>query len=280
MATYAIGDIQGCYYSLQNLLKDIAFDPSRDRLWLVGDMVNRGAGSLEVLRLLYEYNTEYPSAVTAVLGNHDLHALTVSKGLIEPRPGDTLQSLLEAPDRDLLFGWLRHCPLLHAEQGYLMVHAGLLPQWSSTKAQSLAEEVEQALKGPEYKVFLAHMYGNQPSEWDDELTGMDRLRLITNAMTRLRVCEPDGSMDFKFKGECRDIPPRLTPWFKMPDRKSTEVQIIFGHWSALGFYQGENVVALDTGCVWGGRLTALRLEDKQVFQVICDPRDAPRQLTD
>ena len=280
MATYAVGDVQGCYHSLRNLLDEIGFDLSHDRLWLVGDLINRGAGSLEVLRLLVDYHTQHPSSVTAVLGNHDLHALAAAEGLIPPRPADTLQPILRASDSNKLLTWLRHCPLIHAEDEYLMVHAGLLPHWNTDMALTLAAEVEEMLKGADYRQFLANMYGNQPDRWNEGLQGTDRLRLIVNAMTRLRVCKPDGSMDFRFKGEYADIPSGLLPWFKMPQRKSANIKILFGHWSALGFYQGDNVVALDTGCVWGGKLTALRLEDDQSFQVPCDPRDEPMSVTD
>jgi bis(5'-nucleosyl)-tetraphosphatase (symmetrical) len=280
MSTYAIGDIQGCYYSFHSLLREIGFNPTQDRLWLVGDLVNRGPGSLDVLRLLVEYATQYPSSITAVLGNHDLHALAVAEGLVEPRTGDTLQPLLEAADQEHILDWIRCRPMAHIENSYLMVHAGLLPQWSSAQAGMLAAEVEQVLRGPSYRDFLANMYGNQPDQWDDSLSGMDRLRLITNAMTRLRVCKSDGTMDFKFKGEYADIPPGLLPWFKMPHRKSADTTVLFGHWSALGYYQGNNVIALDTGCVWGGQLSALRLGDKQLFQVPCDVRDAPRKINE
>lgn len=279
MATYAIGDIQGCYHALRNLLQHIAFKPGRDRLWLVGDLINRGSGTLDVLRLLTEYHAQYPSSVVAVLGNHDLHALTVAAGLKTAHRDDTLQPLLEAPDKDQLLAWLRQRPLLHAENDYLMVHAGLLPQWTIAQAMHLAGEVEQALRGPDYLDFLLGMYGNQPDQWDDELQGMDRLRLITNAMTRLRVCTPAGRMDLRFKGEREDIPDGLLPWFKVSFRKSLDTTIICGHWSALGLYRGDNVVALDTGCLWGGNLTALRLEDQQLYQVSSDMRDSPRKVT-
>jgi len=278
MSTYAIGDIQGCYHSFRSLLREISFNPSHDRLWLVGDLVNRGSGSLDVLRLLSDQDLQYPSSIIAVLGNHDLHAITVAEALIEPCPGDTMQDLLEAPDRAQLIDWLRYRPMAHVENGYLMVHAGVLPQWATSQTRMLAAEVEQVLKGPDYKDFLAHMYGNQPDHWIDALQGMDRLRLITNALTRLRVCKSDGGMDFKFKGELDDIPQELLPWFKMPSRRTVDTTILFGHWSALGFYEGDNVIGLDTGCVWGGQLTALRLEDRQPFQVSCDPRDAPREV--
>lgn len=278
MATYAIGDIQGCYHAFRNLLQLVGFAPEHDRLWLVGDLVNRGAGSLEVLRLLQQYHTQYPAAITAVLGNHDLHALTVAAGLKTPHRDDTLQPLLDAPDRNQLLDWLRHRPMMHAENGYLLVHAGLLPQWGPVEALSLAAEVEQVLRGPGYREFLGSMYGNQPDHWDSGLQGMDRLRLITNAMTRLRVCTQDGTMDFKFKGELKDVPAGLMPWFKVPHRQSRDTTIVCGHWSALGLYLDYNVIALDTGCLWGGKLTALRLEDRQLFQVACDTRDAIRKI--
>lgn len=279
MATYAIGDIQGCYHALRNLLQQIAFMPGRDRLWLVGDLINRGSGTLEVLRLLAGYDAQYPSTIIAVLGNHDLHALTVAEGLKTPHRDDTLQPLLDAPDKEQLLEWLRQRPLLHSEEGYLMVHAGLLPQWTVAEAMHLAAEVEQVLRSADYRSFLANMYGNQPDQWDDGLQGMDRLRLITNAMTRLRVCTADGRMDFKFKGENKDIPEKFMPWFQVPARKSQDVTIICGHWSALGLYQGDNVIALDTGCLWGGELTALRIEDGRLFQVPSDVQDAPKRIS-
>lgn len=279
MATYAIGDIQGCYHAFRSLLHQIGFQPEKDRLWFVGDLINRGGGSLEVLRLLVQYHSQHPSAITAVLGNHDLHAITVAAGLKTPNRDDTLQPLLEAPDKDQLIDWLRHRPMAHHENGYLMVHAGVLPQWSAAQTISLAAEVEQMLRGPDYRNFLGRMYGNQPDHWDDSLQGMDRLRLITNAITRLRVCTRDGTMDFKFKGELKDVPAGLIPWFRLPYRQSLDTTILCGHWSALGLYQDDNVIALDTGCLWGGKLTALRLEDKQLFQVPCDARDATRKIS-
>lgn len=279
MATYAIGDIQGCYHALRNLLQQVAFNPDHDRLWLVGDLINRGSGSLEVLRLLVDYDTQKPGSVIAVLGNHDLHALTVAAGLKAPHRDDTLQPLLDAPDRDRLLTWLRQRPLLYAENNYLMVHAGLLPQWSAGQAQLLATEVEQVLRGPDFEAFLTAMYGNQPDIWSDDLQGMDRLRLITNAMTRLRVCTLEGRMDFQFKGEKKNIPSGLLPWFQVPQRQSLPTKIICGHWSALGLYQGDNIIALDTGCLWGGKLTSMRLEDSRLFQVPSDARDACRAVS-
>lgn len=279
MATYAIGDIQGCYHSFRRLLEHIQFDPSHDRLWLVGDLINRGAGSQRVLRWLFNCHAQHPSSITVVLGNHDLHALTVAEGLMQPHASDTLQPLLEAPDCDQLLHWLRHQRMIHAEEGYLMVHAGLLPQWDAHFAVALGQEVEQALQGTEYRDFLAHMYGNQPDRWHDDLKGMDRLRVIVNAMTRLRVCSPDGVMELRFKGPLDSIPQGYMPWFEVPGRKSADATIICGHWSALGLYQRNNVHAIDTGCLWGEKLTALRLEDKHVFQVPCDLQDSPRPIS-
>jgi bis(5'-nucleosyl)-tetraphosphatase (symmetrical) len=210
-----------------------------------------------------------------VLGNHDLHTLVVAEGFVSAHRSDTIKALLDAPDADELLSWLRHQPLLHFEHDCLMVHAGLLPQWTAAKAQSLAQEVHQALSADNYREFLKHMYGNQPVQWDDALTGYDRLRLITNAMTRLRVCTQVGEMEFNFKGELANLPLGFLPWFELEDRASADTTIVFGHWSAIGLRQTNNVYALDTGCLWGGALTAIRLEDKAVFQVPCHVDDAP-----
>ena len=271
MATYAVGDIQGCFHSFQSLLKRIQFNPASDQLWLVGDLINRGSGSLEVLRWVFEHQ----SSIVTVLGNHDLHTLVVAEGFVSAHRSDTIKALLDAPDADELLSWLRHQPLLHFEHGCLMVHAGLLPQWTAAKAQSLAQEVHQALSDDNYREFLKHMYGNQPVQWDDALTGYDRLRVITNAMTRLRVCTQVGEMEFNFKGELANLPLGFLPWFELEDRASADTTIVFGHWSAIGLRQTNNVYALDTGCLWGGALTAIRLEDKAVFQVPCHVDDAP-----
>ena len=266
MATYAVGDIQGCYNELQRLLDEVAFDPAQDRLWLVGDLVNRGPGSLEVLRLVKSLGER---AIT-VLGNHDLHLLAVAAGVAELHRSDTLDSILQAPDRDELLHWLRHQRLLHAEGDYVLVHAGLLPQWRIAQAASLAREVEHALQGDDYVTFLARMYGNSPQLWSDDLTGYKRLRVIVNAFTRTRILTPQGEMEFKFKGELPDIPAGYLPWFDLPQRASREATVIFGHWSALGLLVREDVIALDTGCLWGGPMTAIRLEDRRLFQVGCN----------
>ncbi|HEU4709568.1 MAG TPA: symmetrical bis(5'-nucleosyl)-tetraphosphatase [Methylophilaceae bacterium] len=278
MATYVIGDLQGCFHSFQRLLEQIDFDLTHDRLWLVGDLINRGPGSLQVLRWLFSQQSSYPGSVTTVLGNHDLHALTVAAGIAPQRAGDTLQPLLDAPDGPKLFDWLRHQPMIYAEGDYLMVHAGLLPQWDAAEALALGQEVETVLQSEDYKDFLAAMYGNLPSHWESGLRGMDRLRLITNALTRLRICNPEGVMDLKFKGKPQDIPQGYLAWFDVPGRRSFAVTVLFGHWSALGLLQRDNLQGLDTGCLWGGKLTALRLEDRQLFAVPCDPRDQPRKI--
>ncbi|MFH0933995.1 MAG: symmetrical bis(5'-nucleosyl)-tetraphosphatase [Pseudomonadota bacterium] len=266
MATYVIGDIQGCYNELQRLLEEIRFDPVQDRLWFVGDLVNRGPGSLEVLRLVKSLGD---SAIT-VLGNHDLHLLAVAEGVSELHRSDTLDTVLGAPDREELLVWLRHQRLLHAEGNNVLVHAGLLPQWSVKQAAKLAREVEGALRGKDYAVFLARMYGNNPHGWDEELTGYKRLRVIVNAFTRLRICTLQGEMEFRFKGELENMPEGYVPWFDVPGRRSSGATVYFGHWSALGLKVTPNVVALDTGCLWGGPMTAIRLEERQLFQVSCN----------
>ncbi len=266
MATYAIGDIQGCYDEFRQLLEEIRFDPAQDQLWLVGDLVNRGPGSLEVLRLVKSLGD---SAIT-VLGNHDLHLLAVAEGAAELHRTDTLDEVLNAPDRDELLAWLRQQRLLHAEGDHVLVHAGLLPQWSVKQAASLAREVESALRGDDYATFLHRMYGNTPHAWDDGLDGYKRLRVITNTFTRMRICTPQGEMEFKFKGEVENIPAGYLPWFEVPARKSRNSTIIFGHWSALGLKVTPRVVALDTGCLWGGPMTAIRIEDRRLFQVACN----------
>jgi len=265
MGTYIVGDVQGCFTELQLLLKKVEFDPAKDKLWLVGDLVNRGPSSLEVLRLVKSLGD---GAIT-VLGNHDLHLLAVDAGVAQLHRSDTLDEILAAPDREALLDWLRLQRLMHVEGNHAMVHAGLLPQWSIKQASKLAREVESALRSDDYVKFLEHMYGNTPNRWDDELTGYKRLRVITNAFTRLRVCTPEGEMEYKFKGEVEKMPAGYVPWFDVPKRASQDATVIFGHWSALGLKITPNVIALDTGCLWGGSLTAIRLEDRHLFQVEC-----------
>jgi len=266
MAIYAVGDIQGCHAELVRLLDEIRFDETADKLWLVGDLVNRGPGSLEVLRLVKSLGK---SAIT-VLGNHDLHLLAVAEGVAELHRTDTLDEVLKAPDRDELLHWLRNQRLLHAQDGYVLVHAGLLPQWDVAQAESLAREVEDALRADDHATFLARMYGNVPHRWEDDLSGYKRLRVIVNAFTRMRICTKEGEMEFKFKGEVENIPEGYLPWFDVPKRASRNATVIFGHWSALGLLLKKNVIALDTGCLWGGPMTAIRLEDGQLFQVSCN----------
>ena len=266
MAIYAVGDVQGCYAELARLLDNLRFDAAADKLWLVGDLVNRGPGSLEVLRLIKSLGN---SAIT-VLGNHDLHLLAVAEGSGKLQRNDTLDEILNAPDREALLHWLRNQRLLHSLDGYVMVHAGLLPQWSVAQAENLAREAEAALRGNDCSNFLAHMYGNTPHGWSDDLTGYQRLRVIVNAFTRMRICTKEGEMEFKFKGEVPNIPPGYLPWFDVPERATVDATVIFGHWSALGLLQRKNVIALDTGCLWGGPMSAIRLDDRQLFQAVCD----------
>ena len=259
MATYAIGDVQGCCDELEALLVALAFDPSRDRLWFVGDLVNRGPRSLDVLRLVRRLG----DAAVTVLGNHDLHLLAIARGAAHLRPADlTLLPVLEAPDRDALLDWLQAQPALHHDPalGVTMVHAGLPPQWDIPLARRCAAELEAALRGEHSGKLFADMYGNHPDLWDDELDGPDRLRFITNALTRLRVCDKAGRLLLKHKGPPAKMPASAIPWFQVPGRRSAGARIVCGHWSALGYHDGDGVLALDTGCVWGGRLTAQRLD--------------------
>lgn len=263
MATYAIGDIQGCCDELRALVERIGFDPARDRLWFVGDLVNRGPKSLEVLRTVRDFGE---SAVT-VLGNHDLHLLCVIEGYARHEDDDTMEDVLGAPDRDELAAWLRTRKMMHVEGGYAMVHAGLLPQWSIEEGLACAREVEQALSGGDYRAFLSQLYGNEPRVWDDGRAGVDRLRTIVNALTRMRFVARDGSMAFGAKG--RHAPIGNLPWFDARADRKEERPIVCGHWSSLGLRLTERLLAIDTGCVWGGSLTALRLEDRALFQVEC-----------
>jgi bis(5'-nucleosyl)-tetraphosphatase (symmetrical) len=260
VATYAIGDVQGCFDELQGLLREVGFGRS-DRLWFVGDLVNRGPKSVEVLRFVRDLDHR---AVT-VLGNHDLHLVTQHEGFERPRKDDTFRDVLEASDRRELVDWLRTRPMMHAADGYAVIHAGLLPQWSISKARKLAREVEDALRGRRYRQFLANMYGSKPDEWTDELKGWDRLRVIVNAMTRMRFCTPEGKMEFRAKGT--EPPAGYHAWFVL--RRSDKATLLCGHWSTLGLKLTNRLAALDTGCVWGGRLSALRLEDRKLYAVPC-----------
>jgi len=273
MATYAVGDVQGCFQALQRLLDEIDFDPGSDRLWLVGDLVNRGPDSLATLRFVRTLG----EAAVVVLGNHDLHLLAVAEGYEKLKRGDSVHDVLEASDRDALLKWLRYRPLMHYEDGWAMVHAGLLPAWSVSRALELAAEAETALRAANYHRFLAGMYGNRPERWSDALTGQERLRTIVNAMTRLRLCTADGRMEFTHKGRPKDLPEGYLPWFDVPQRRSSDTPLIFGHWSALGLVKRANLYGLDTGCLWGRRLSALRLEDRRLFQVACRAAKTPKR---
>lgn len=261
MATYAIGDVQGCFEELQRLLDGMSFNASSDRLWLVGDLVNRGPQSLEVLRFVRSLG----EAAVTVLGNHDFHLLRRAEGFGKDRSDDTLSEVLNAPDAPQLLDWLRHRALMHFENGYVMVHAGLLPQWSIDHSLALAREVESALRGDRYREFLEHLYGAEPRAWRDDLAGWDRLRVIVNAMARLRFCSPLGEIELEETGT--QAPAGFRPWFEF--RPAGEPPIVCGHWSTLGLKLTAKLAALDTGCVWGGSLSALRLEDRRLFQVPC-----------
>ena len=265
MATIAIGDVQGCYDQLMRLLERAGYDERRDVLWFVGDLVNRGPQSAQTLRFAKKLGTRQ----VTVLGNHDLALLVIAAGIKKPHRGDTFDELLGAPDRDELLDWLRHQKMMHAGEGYAMVHAGLLPQWSITQALALAREVEAALQGPDYREFLARMYGNEPVAWRNDLDGYDRLRVIVNAMSRMRLVTPDGSMEFGHKTGLASLPAGYLPWYDAPERASRADRVIFGHWAALGLLLREDVVCLDSGCVWGRALSALRLEDRRVCQLEC-----------
>lgn len=267
MATIAIGDVQGCYDQLMSLLERAAYDERRDVLWFVGDLVNRGPQSLATVRFVKGLGER---AVT-VLGNHDLNLLAVAEGVRKPHRGDTDGDILAAPDRDELLAWLRRRKMMHAENGYAMVHAGLLPQWSIAQALALAREVEQALSGAGYRQFLQEMYGNEPARWRDDLAGTERLRVIVNAMARLRLVDAKGAMEFSHKTDLSKVPAGYIPWYDAPGRASRGTPVLFGHWAALGLLLREDVICLDSGCVWGRGLSALRLEDRRLFQ--CDCRE-------
>ena len=259
MATYAIGDIQGCLSPLRALLDKISFDPRHDRLWLVGDLVNRGPQSLETLRLVRELG----DAVITVLGNHDLHMMAIAQGLRRQSKKDNLDDVLHAPDRDELFEWMRQRPLLHHDSrlGFTMVHAGFSPHWDLAEAQRCAVEVEAVLRADDYQHFIAMMYGDEPDRWSSDVSGVERWRYIINCFTRLRYCDADGRLVLKEKG-APSQQGALIPWFKVPGRRSAGLRIVFGHWSTLGAHHEDGVYCLDGGCVWGGSMTALRLQDE------------------
>ena len=281
MSLYLIGDLQGCDAPFKRLLDKIDFSPSTDTLYLLGDLVNRGPDSLDVLRRL----SALGSAAQCLLGNHDLHALAVRLGVRKTKRNDTLQALMTAGDSERLFDWLRHRPMALHAHGWLMVHAGVLPQWTTVQTLALAAEVESVLRGPSIKSVLASMYGNTPAAWHDQLAGPDRLRAIINALTRLRFCTADGLMDFTSNDSADNPPAGFLPWFETPGRATQNQPIAFGHWSTLvpgnqrTTQMRSNTLPLDTGCVWGGCLTAARLSETagefELIQVDCEQAQKP-----
>jgi bis(5'-nucleosyl)-tetraphosphatase (symmetrical) len=257
MALYLIGDVQGCDEALVRLLQRIDYSPSRDTLYMLGDLVNRGPHNVQVMRRLIEFG----SSAKCILGNHDLHVLAVALGARKLNISDTIQDILNAPDRDALLNWLRHQHLALHVGNVLMVHAGVLPQWSTDETIALAGEVESILRGNALADFIAHMYGGMPNQWDDGLRGHDRLRVIVNALTRMRYCNAQGAMDFFYKKAPENAPDGLVPWFDLPNRLTQQTVIAFGHWSTLQLPARPDIVCLDDGCLWGGCLTALKLDN-------------------
>ena len=270
---YLIGDVQGCCDALNRLLSKLAFSPSRDSLHVLGDMVNRGPQSLQTLQRLRDLG----DSAVCLLGNHDLHLLAAAEGIRPLHRNDTLDDILASPERDSWLDWVRHCRLADSAHGWLLVHAGIAPQWDAATALALAREVEILLQGPDLAGFLRVMYGNQPARWSDDLQGSDRWRFIINAMTRMRFCTADGELNFKVKDGADRPPPDHFPWFEVPGRQSAGTPIAFGHWSTLGLRNRADLLALDTGCVWGGALTAVRVDGgrREVVQVACDRTQAP-----
>jgi bis(5'-nucleosyl)-tetraphosphatase (symmetrical) len=270
---YLLGDVQGCGDPLARLLQEVAFSPSSDHLYVLGDLVNRGPDSLGVLQRL----SGLGASATCLLGNHDLHLLAVAQGVRKPHKSDTVAQILAAPDREHWLNWLRHQKMAAQAHGWLMVHAGVLPQWDAAQTLSLAAEVEAMLQGPALSTFLPLMYGNEPAQWRDELQGAERLRCVINSLTRLRFCSADGTMEFATKEGSGGAPQGYMPWFEVPGRRTAGVPVAFGHWSTLGLINRDDLLSLDTGCVWGGHLTAVRLTDtgREVIQIPCPQSQKP-----
>ncbi|MBV8470687.1 MAG: symmetrical bis(5'-nucleosyl)-tetraphosphatase [Burkholderiaceae bacterium] len=271
---YIIGDLQGCCDALERLLLKLEFSPSRDHLYVLGDLVNRGPHSLATLRKLQALG----GGATCLLGNHDLHLLALACGARKAKRDDTAQEILAAPDRDALLDWLRRQHMARLEQGWLMVHAGVVPQWSTEQTLLCAGEVESMLRGPDLVDFLHAMYANTPDKWSPDLQGIERLRFIVNVLTRIRFCDAKGCLDHKTKDGAGSAPPGFFPWFDAPGRKTEGQAIAFGHWSTLGLMQRPHLLALDTGCVWGGRLSAARVEAgraQEIIQVDCEQAQRP-----
>ena len=270
---HLIGDVQGCAAALQRLLAEIGFSPSRDRLVMLGDLVNRGPDSLGVLKLL----ASFEGAATCLLGNHDLHLLAVAHGARKLHKSDTFSDVLASPDCNAWLQWLCHQPLAHMESGWLCVHAGVVPQWTAEMTLELSAEMHTQLSGPDLPAFLQVMYGNEPRRWNDELADEERARFVINTLTRIRFCSADGTLDFKTKEGAGTAPEGLLPWFEVPGRLSAGQPIAFGHWSTLGLVNQPDLLALDTGCVWGGALTAVRVDGgrREVVQVACEQAQRP-----
>lgn len=275
MSLYLMGDLQGCHKPFQRLLDRIGFSPSRDTLVVLGDLVNRGPGSLAVLRQLQALG----AAAECLLGNHDLHLLAVAQGVRPAHRNDTLSEILNAPDRDALLDWVRHRPLALQRSGWLLVHAGVLPAWTAEQTLSLAAEVSGLLRSSEGAHWLPRMYGNQPDHWRDDWPEADRWRVVVNALTRLRFCNAEGTMEFATKDSATAPPPGFLPWFEVPGRRTVGTPIAFGHWSTLGLIQRPDLLALDTGCVWGGCLSAACLDSqgqvREVIQIPCPQAQRP-----
>jgi bis(5'-nucleosyl)-tetraphosphatase (symmetrical) len=272
MTVYAVGDIQGCLDCLERLLGEVHFSPGQDQLWAVGDLVNRGPRSLDTLRFCRRLGDSFRT----VLGNHDLHLLSVAHGFRSPSHRDTLAPVLNAPDRKDLIEWLHHQPLFFRERGFGVVHAGIPPQWTSAEAVERSREVEYLLRGPRASTFLKHMYGNEPDQWRDDLEGPERWRLITNYFTRMRFCDRQGRLELHAKGSPEQPPAGFAPWFAHDNRKSAGDNIIFGHWASLeGNLRHPHLFPLDTGCVWGGRMRLMNLQTRHFSHARCAPGGRP-----
>jgi len=265
MSTYAIGDLQGCYSEFRRLLDKIEFDPAQDKLWLTGDLVNRGPKSLKTLRFVKSLG----DATITVLGNHDLHLIAAHAFPYRYPPSADLESIISADDGDELIAWLRQKPLLHFDRklNSVLVHAGIPAPWTIEDALCHAQEFSTVLQRDDYRIFLPAMYGDQPNKWSEQLEGADRLRFFVNAFTRMRFCDRQGRLTFTEKNNPNNAPADLLPWFKVPKRKNSDVRIIFGHWSTLGYLREKNLLGLDTGCVWGGKLTAAKIDKKDTAAV-------------
>ncbi len=264
---YLVGDIQGCADAFERLLAEIAFSPSRDRLYVLGDLVNRGPASLATLRRLREFG----AAATCVLGNHDWHLLAVAAGVRQRHRSDTIDDILDAPDREAWLDWLRQRRMAVFEQGWLMLHAGVVPQWDVAMTLELAGALETALREQPAREFLTAMFGNEPSRWSESLAGMERLRFTLNALTRARFVSADGTLEFDTKDGAQAAPPGFQPWFELPGRRTAGTPIAFGHWSSLGLVDRTDLLGIDTGCVWGEKLTAVRIDGtrREIIQVGC-----------